>query len=111
MWRVGLPLAAPTVSLRCLAVPVMITSGMLYWLVSQRIFRAVVYDLGDTGARTSVARNAIWCFSFLSMIIVAAMGVGISVTTVSMDQLVYKKRMSLYAGLRYVGGTSSLDAS
>ena len=69
------------------AIPLMILSGVLHWLVSQSIFLAVVAAYASTGELTSSVAIASCGYSPLAMILVLALGGSIVMGTVLLGSL------------------------
>lgn len=65
-----------------IAVPLMVLSGLLHWLVSQSIFLAVIADYGPDGQLDNPIAIASCGFSPLAMILVIVFGGGIIVITI-----------------------------
>ncbi|EXJ62826.1 hypothetical protein A1O7_03266 [Cladophialophora yegresii CBS 114405] len=64
-----------------IAIPLMVLSGLLHWLISQSIFLAVVAEYGPTGQLLSAVSIASCGFSPLAMILVIVCGGFIVVAT------------------------------
>ena len=86
-----------------IALPLMVLSGVLHWLVSQSIFLAVVAEYASTGVLTSSVAVASCGFSPLAMILVLGLGGLIALTTIVVGR--FKKFNSL--GMPLAGSCSA----
>ncbi|OCT55026.1 hypothetical protein CLCR_02775 [Cladophialophora carrionii] len=79
-----------------IAIPLMVLSGLMHWLISQSIFLAVIAEYGPTGRLVSDVVIASCGFSPLAMILVMACGGLIIVVTFGLGWLrKYDARMPL----------------
>ena len=86
-----------------IAIPLMVLSGVLHWLVSQSIFLAVVAEYASTGVLASSVAVASCGFSPLAMILVLGLGGLIAFTTIIVGRC--KKFNSL--GMSLAGSCSA----
>jgi hypothetical protein len=75
------------------ALPTIIVSGILHWLVSQSIFLAVVDAYGQFPDHVDVDQIATCGFSPMPMIIVIVIGVCITIVIICLGQLRYKAKI------------------
>lgn len=73
-----------------IAIPLMVLSGILHWMVSQSIFLAVVAEYASTGVLTSSVAVASCGFSPLAIILVLALGGGTAIATVVIGRCKFK---------------------
>ena len=64
-----------------IAVPLMVLSGLLHWLISQSIFLAVIAEYSPTGELRDATRVASCGFSPLAMILVIGLGGAVTIAT------------------------------